>query len=138
MCDTGFSPGRVVRQLLDRTQEWAGRKRAYFPMPYWLAKLQAILTWPLPNALRPLTYDQVRLLAIDNVVSAAAISQGRSLEGLGVARPQAMGAIVPFASRGSWLGGGSLYLLMRPLIAVGAAIMVVGLYGWAFEPATEE
>ncbi|MBI5287801.1 MAG: cytochrome c oxidase subunit I [Chloroflexi bacterium] len=38
----------------------------------------------------------------------------------------------------SWLGGGSLYLLMRPLIAVGAAIMVVGLYGWAFEPATEE
>jgi len=38
----------------------------------------------------------------------------------------------------SWLGGGSLYLLMRPLIAVGAAIMVVGLYGWALEPATEE
>ena len=29
-------------------------------------------------------------------------------------------------------------LWMRPLIAVGAAIIVVGLYGWAFEPATEE
>jgi cytochrome c oxidase subunit 1 len=29
-------------------------------------------------------------------------------------------------------------LWARPLIAVGAAIMVVGIYGWALEPATEE
>jgi cytochrome c oxidase subunit 1 len=37
-----------------------------------------------------------------------------------------------------WLGGGPLYTIMRPLMAVGAAIIVVGLYGWALEPATEE
>jgi cytochrome c oxidase subunit 1 len=29
-------------------------------------------------------------------------------------------------------------LWMRPLIAVGAAIIVVGIYGWALEPATED
>ena len=27
------------RQLLDKTQHWAGRDRSYFPMPFWLAKL---------------------------------------------------------------------------------------------------
>ena len=65
-------------------------------MPFWLAKLQAILTWPLPNALRPLTVDQVRLLQSDNVVGAIARTEGRTLAALGVAQPQAMGAIVPF------------------------------------------
>ncbi|MBO0237240.1 hypothetical protein, partial [Vibrio parahaemolyticus] len=50
------------RELLDLTQQWSGRDRGYFPMPFWLAKLQALLTWPLPNSLRPVTVDQVRLL----------------------------------------------------------------------------
>ena len=85
----------TFRQLLDRTQEWAGRDRGYLPMPFWLAKLQALLTWPLPNAVRPLTYDQVRLLQRDNVVSDAALKDGRTLAALGVADPQAMGAVVP-------------------------------------------
>ncbi len=83
------------RQLLDRTQEWSGRSRPYFPMPFWLAKLGAILSWPLPNSIRPLTYDQVRLLQLDNVVSEAAEQEGRTLAGLGVAHPQMMGAVVP-------------------------------------------
>lgn len=86
----------TFRQLLDRTQEWAGRDRGYLPMPFWLAKLQALLTWPLPNAVRPLTYDQVRLLQRDNVVSDTAQKDGRTLAGLGVTEPQAMGAVVPF------------------------------------------
>ena len=41
------------RELLDLTQEWSGRSRGYLRMPFWLAKLQALLTWPLPNTLRP-------------------------------------------------------------------------------------
>ena len=41
-------------------------------MPFWLAKLQALLTSPLPNSLRPLTYDQVLLLQKPSVVSEAA------------------------------------------------------------------
>ncbi len=83
------------RQLLDLTQEYSGRRRPYFPMPFWFAKLQALLMSPLPNALRPVTYDQVRLLQSDNVVSAAAKSEGRTLAGLGVEPPAAVAAIVP-------------------------------------------
>lgn len=83
------------RQLLDRTQLYAGRSRGYIALPFWLAKLQALLTWPLPNSLRPVTLDQVRLLARDNVVSELAIKENRTLAALGVATPQAISTIVP-------------------------------------------
>jgi NADH dehydrogenase len=95
------------RELLDRTLIYAGRKRGYLSMPFWLAKLQALLTWPLPNSLRPLTVDQVRLLQRDNVVSEAARKEGRSLAGLGLSSPQAISAVVPlylerFKARGQF------------------------------------
>jgi len=84
------------RELLDRTQEWAGRKRFYLPLPFWAAKLQAVLTKPLPTSLRPITVDQVRMLqAGDNVVSAAALADGRTLAALGVATPTPVEAEVP-------------------------------------------
>lgn len=83
------------RTLLDKTQTWAGRARGYLPFPFWAAKLQAALTAPLPNALRPVTVDQVRLLQTDNVVSKAADSEGRTIKALGVAEPASVDAIVP-------------------------------------------
>jgi NADH dehydrogenase len=83
------------RELLERTLDYAGRDRGLLWMPFWLAKLQALLTWPLPNALRPVTYDQVRLLQTDNVVSAAATKDERTLKGLGVTAPHSIGAVVP-------------------------------------------
>ncbi len=83
------------RSLLEATQTYTGRKCAFLPMPFWLAKLQALVTWPLPNALRPITYDQVLLLKTDNVVSNAAESEGRTLNALGVARPLSVAAVVP-------------------------------------------
>lgn len=83
------------RELLDRTQTYADRKRAYFSLPFWLAKTQAVLTWPLPNALRPITVDQVRLLENDNVVSAAAINERRTLAAFGITKPSSIAAIVP-------------------------------------------
>ncbi len=83
------------KELLDKTQTFAGRNRAYMPLPFWLAKLQALATYPLPNALRPITVDQVRLLARDTIVSQLADKEGRTLKALGVARPQTVGAIVP-------------------------------------------
>lgn len=85
----------TFRELLDNTQTWAGRDRPYFPMPFWLAKLQAILTWPLPNSMRPITSDQVKMLKKDNVVSATAQEEGRTIEALGVEHPQSAGVIVP-------------------------------------------
>ena len=39
----------TFRQLLDRTLEWSGRRRPYLYIPFWAAKLGALLTVPLPN-----------------------------------------------------------------------------------------
>ncbi len=85
----------TFRQLLDQTQQWSGRNRGYVNLPFWAAKALAALTWPLPSGLRPLTVDQVRMLATDNVVSDAAIAEGRTLETLGVAGAQSISAVVP-------------------------------------------
>ncbi|MFM9942941.1 MAG: complex I NDUFA9 subunit family protein [Hyphomicrobiaceae bacterium] len=85
----------TFRKLLDRTQAWAGHERWYLRMPFWLAKLGAAMTVPLPNTLRPLTVDQVRMLQVDNVVSDAATKEGRTLAGLGILSAHAMDTIVP-------------------------------------------
>ena len=85
----------TFRKLLDRTQEMAGRNRGYLRLPFWAAKLGAALTVPLPNGLRPLTVDQVRMLQADNVVSDAAQNEGRTLQGLGILGPHAIDTIVP-------------------------------------------
>ena len=68
------------------------RRRLLVPVPFALMKLQAAFLQYLPKP--PLTPDQVELLKPDNVVSAAAHEQGRTLEGLGII-PNSMGAIVP-------------------------------------------
>ena len=97
----------TFRQLLDRTQEWTGRDRMYLSLPFWAAKLQAAVTSILPNALRPITLDQIRLLQSDNIVSEAAKKDGRTIEALGVRTPHACATIVPgylerFRARGQY------------------------------------
>ena len=69
--------------------------RRYLPLPFWFAQFVAALTATLPNAFRPLTVDQVRMLQSDNVVGAAALAEGRTIQGLGVAGPHAIDTIVP-------------------------------------------
>ena len=85
----------TLRQLLDRTLEWSGRKRFYVRIPFWLAKLGALITAPLPNSMRPLTVDQIRMLQSDNVVSKAAEAEARTLAGVGIEYPHTMVSIVP-------------------------------------------
>jgi NADH dehydrogenase len=85
----------TFREILDLTQRWSGHNRWYVRIPIWLAQLGAFLTVPLPNSLRPLTVDQVRSLTEDNVVTKAAIGEGRTLAGLGIEPPHAMAAVVP-------------------------------------------
>jgi len=85
----------TFRELLDKTLAWSGRKRLYLPIPFLLAKLGALLTLPLPNSMRPLTVDQIRMLQRDNVVSISAEEEGRTLAGLGIEHPHTMAAIVP-------------------------------------------
>jgi uncharacterized protein YbjT (DUF2867 family) len=104
-CDGTGRPGTIYeiggpqvlsfRDLLEATLRYTDRHRFLAPMPFWLATLQALLTWPLPNALRPITVDQVRLLKSDNVVSAAALREGRTLSALGVSHPASIDTIVP-------------------------------------------
>ncbi len=65
------------------------------PIPFWMAKLMAERTAPLPNSLRPMTVDQVRLLQSDNVVSEEAKRDGRTIAALDVARPASIDGIVP-------------------------------------------
>lgn len=85
----------TFRRLLELTQQYAGRSRAFLHIPFWAAKLQAALMTPFPNSLKPITLDQVRLLKSDNVVPDAAKAEGRTLQGLGVAEPTAIASIVP-------------------------------------------
>jgi uncharacterized protein YbjT (DUF2867 family) len=85
----------TFRRLLDLVQAWSGNRRRYLPLPFWLAQVGAFLTAWLPQNLRPITVDQVRMLMRPNVVSAAAVEEGRTLQGLGVEEPHAMAAIVP-------------------------------------------
>lgn len=104
-CDGQAAPGTVYelggpevftfRKLLDRTQEWTGRDRPYLSVPFWLARLGAMLTTPLPAGLRPLTTDQVRMLQQDNIVSEPATRERRTLEGLGIEAPHTIDSIVP-------------------------------------------
>lgn len=85
----------TFRTLLKRTMEWSGRQRGFVSLPFWMAKLQALMTKPLPASMRPLTVDQVRMLQRDNVVSQEALNEGRTLAGLGIDPPTALSAIVP-------------------------------------------
>ncbi len=81
------------RELLDLVQKYTNRKKIYLPIPFFLAKLLALLLKPLPGP-PPITVDQIRLLQRDNVVSAEAEREGRTLQGLGI-KPQKLEAIVP-------------------------------------------
>ena len=85
----------TFRTLLQKTMTYCGHQRPLVWMPVWKAKLLALLSKPLPNALRPMTVDQVRMLSADNVVSAAARTEKRTLAGLGIVQPQTIEAVVP-------------------------------------------
>jgi NADH dehydrogenase len=83
---------RTFKELLEYVLEVTERRRLLIPLPFALAKLQATFLQLLPKPL--LTPDQVELLKTDNVVSAAAEADGRTLAGLGI-EPVAMESIVP-------------------------------------------
>jgi NADH dehydrogenase len=83
---------KSFRQILEYILAETGRNRALIPIPFPIAELQGRLLGMLPKPL--LTYDQVLMLKSDNVVSAAAIAEGRTLEGLGIAA-SSVEAIVP-------------------------------------------
>jgi uncharacterized protein YbjT (DUF2867 family) len=83
---------RTFKELMQFVLKVTERKRLLLPLPFFAAKLQAMLLQFMPTPL--LTPDQVELLRVDNVVSPAAQSEGRTLQGLGL-EPEPIEAIVP-------------------------------------------
>jgi NADH dehydrogenase len=82
----------TFRELMQYVLETTQRRRLLVPIPFGLAKLQALFLQMLPKPM--LTRDQVELLRRDSVVSEAAERDGRTLRGLGL-EPTSMQAIVP-------------------------------------------
>ena len=76
------------REILELILRAIGRKRLLVPVPQWLMMLEAAVLQLLPNP--PLTRDQVRMLARDNVVSEGA----RGLADLGVT-PTTLESVLP-------------------------------------------
>src|SRR5438270_10053898 len=83
----------AMRQIIEIILRTIERKRMLLPLPFGIAKLQALMLQFAPGPLK-LTPDQVALLRIDNVVSDAAKAAALTLEGLGVV-PDSLEAIVP-------------------------------------------
>jgi len=83
---------RTFKELMQYVLATIERKRLLVPLPFFVARLQAMMLQYLPSPL--LTPDQVELLRVDNVVSEAAKAESRTLQGLGIA-PEPIEAIVP-------------------------------------------
>lgn len=92
---------RTLRWLVEFVLRVTDRRALVVPLPSAIARIQAfaleladtVTLGLLPAELR-LTRDQVALLQRDNVVSAAALAEGRCFEGLGI-RPDGIEAVVP-------------------------------------------
>ena len=99
--ELGGPEAKTLRALVEYVLTVTERRRTVFPLPLRAARIQARVTETLDTltlGLLPdefkLTRDQIALLGRDNVVSDAAIRDGRTLEGIGIA-PTALEAIVP-------------------------------------------
>ncbi len=73
---------KTFRECAEAVCTATHRRRLMVPWPFALAKFQAKFLQMLPNPL--LTEDQVELLKTDNVVSGAAVAEGRTLAAFGI------------------------------------------------------
>lgn len=83
----------TMREIMELILEITERNRVLLPLPFGLAKLQAMVLQFAPGDLK-LTPDQVELLRADNVVSEVAKSAKLTLEGLGIT-PDSLEAVAP-------------------------------------------
>jgi NADH dehydrogenase len=83
---------RTFRELMQFVLTTIERKRLLVSLPFFMARVQATFLQYFPKPV--LTPDQVEMLRSDNVVSQAATSEARTLQGLGI-DPAPIEAIVP-------------------------------------------
>ncbi len=82
----------TFKECMRRVLEVTRRKRLLAPIPWPIARLMGRVGQYLPGA--PLTFDQVRMLRFDNVVSEEAKREERTLEALGIS-PTPLEIILP-------------------------------------------
>ena len=90
--ELGGPQHKSFRACLEDMLDITRRSRFLLPIPFPVASAMGKVMQLLPGA--PLTADQVELLKKDNVVSAAAIRDGRTLEGIGI-EPATLASILP-------------------------------------------
>ena len=83
---------RTFKELMEYVLATTERRRLLVPVPFALMKAQARILQFLPKP--PITPDQVELLQRDNIVSALAREQGRTIEALGIV-PASISSVVP-------------------------------------------
>ena len=84
----------TFRDCLETMLKVIDRDTALVSLPFGVASMIASITSLIPLITPPLTNDQVTLLKSDNIVSDAAQSEGRTLQGIGMT-PTAMSAVLP-------------------------------------------
>jgi len=82
----------TFRECMERMLEVTKRRRLLLPIPWFAARIMGRVGDYAPGA--PITLDQVRLLKFDNVVSADAERDRRTLAGLGI-QPTALEVVLP-------------------------------------------
>ncbi|MFN4010892.1 MAG: complex I NDUFA9 subunit family protein [Pannonibacter sp.] len=95
---------KSFKDCMELMLEVIQRQRLLLPVPFGIASLKAGVLERLPGKL--LTTDQVRMLMVDNVVSAEAEQAGRTLAGMGI-NPSSLAAVLPsyldrFRERGQY------------------------------------
>ncbi|OJF90561.1 complex I NDUFA9 subunit family protein [Pararhizobium antarcticum] len=84
----------TFRNCLEIMLKTIDRKRTLLPLPFGVASMIGSVASLVPFITPPLTSDQVTLLKSDNIVSDAAIAEGRTLQGMGIA-PTLVEAVLP-------------------------------------------
>ncbi len=82
----------TFRACMERILAATNRRRLLLPIPWVAARIMGRIGEFVPG--KPITLDQVRMLMFDNVVSADAERERRTLEGLGI-EPAALEIILP-------------------------------------------
>ncbi|MCA1369113.1 complex I NDUFA9 subunit family protein [Bradyrhizobium sp. BRP14] len=100
----------TFRECLEIMLKTIDRKRRFVSIPFGIASLMGSVASLVPFITPPLTADQVVLLKTDNVVSAEAEAEGRTLAGIGI-KPTMLDPILPtylvrYRPQGQYTGTG--------------------------------
>jgi NADH dehydrogenase len=100
----------TFRECMELMLRVTGRERPLVSMPFGVASLLGSVAGLIPFVSAPITADQVTLLKSDNVVSAAAEKEGRTLQGMGIT-PSIAAAVLPsylvqYRPEGQFTGSG--------------------------------